>query len=187
MAPNETKWCSIKDKRSVESNYKMLLKFLVDQQDGVIIDRHQPSNQMTTDACLWGETYGRIRKAVTAMTHPWTPSPACSLVCARGFVDSCWSWLDAADAKDPVMCTINTISGWPRVWALMNILLKLNPRWPVIVSSFISLVTTWPSICTNKQSLLWFYWTLSWFQQTRVTNNSNYSYCICHSITATLM
>lgn len=90
-------------------------------------------------------------------SHPWTPSPACSLVSARGFVDSCWSWLDAADAKDPVMCTINTISGWPRVGALTNILLKLNPRWPVIVSSFISLVTTWPSICANKQFLLWFY------------------------------
>lgn len=152
----------------------------------LIVYWHQPSNQITTDACLWDESYGRIRNPVTAVTHPWTPSPACSLVSARGFVDSFWSWLDAADAKDPVMCTITTIRGWPRVWALTNILLKLNPGWPVIVLSFISLVATQPSICTNKQFLLWFH-CKSWFHQTRVINNSNYSYCICHSITATLM
>lgn len=37
--------CSIEDKRIVESNDKMLLKFLVDQQDGVIIDRIRTSTK----------------------------------------------------------------------------------------------------------------------------------------------
>lgn len=82
---------------------------------------------------------------MTAMTQRWVLQ--CSLASARGFMDNCWSWLGTADTKDPVMCTINSISGWPQVWALTDILLQLNP---MIASSFISPVSTWLSIDTNK-------------------------------------
>lgn len=62
-----------------------------------------------------------------------------------------------------------------RSGALTDILLKLNPRRPMIASSFISPVSTWLSIDTNKTtlSMVLFYsssQTVSWFQQRRVTN-----------------
>lgn len=103
----------------------------------------------------------------------WQAWPTQFVLCHCGFMDSCWSCLNTADAKDSVMCTINTISGWPRVGALTDMLLRLNLRPPVIVSSFISPVSAWPSIYTNKQFLSWFYscsQSVSWFQHRHLTN-----------------